>query len=180
MRITPDKTAALFIDYQEKLVPALFESDTFVKNSLILAKGLSALNIPIVVSEQYPKGLGTTVSALKEVESFSHALPKMTFSCIKTDELLDALRATGAKNIIVSGCEAHICVLQSVIDLLEKEFSVYLVADCITSRREYDKKYGIMRAEEEGAFITTYESILFELLVKAGGDVFKEISKLIK
>lgn len=180
MRILPEKTVALFIDYQERLIPAMSNPDGFVGCSAILAKGLMTLDIPIVVSEQYPKGLGTTVPHLKNLPGFPAGISKTTFSCFDTAEIENAIKETGAKNIIICGCEAHVCVLQTVIDFLSKGYNCILVTDCIDSRHKYDKEAGIERAKQEGAYVTTYEAILFELLREAKGDAFKAISALVK
>jgi nicotinamidase-related amidase len=105
---------------------------------------------------------------------------KVSFSCAGDEAILGKIKASGRKNIIVCGIEAHICVLQTVIDLIELGYKVILVEDCVGSRRESDRNVGIKRAVQEGAIPTTYEAILFELTRVAKTDAFKEISRLIK
>lgn len=180
MRAYADETAVLVIDYQEKLVPAMTDSRTFLERSVILLKGLIALDIPVIVTQQYTRGLGETVSEIQSIEGMPDAFDKLSFSCMKDEEIGSALERLNVKNVIVCGCEAHICVLQTVIDLIAEEYHVYMVTDCIASRKETDKQTAVMRAVQEGAFVTTSEAILFELLERAGSSVFKTVSALIK
>lgn len=180
MIIDKNKTCALFVDYQERLIPAMNRGSEFVETSAKLASGLIALNIPIVCSEQYPKGLGSTVSDLKDIEGFPLGIAKSSFSCMLEENLVSAIKETGAKNVILVGCETHVCVLQTAIDLLDIGYSVYLPVDCCTSRTEANHNVGIKRMEQEGVFVTSFESILFELLRTSGGDAFKTISNLVK
>lgn len=181
MRILADDTLALVIDFQERLVPAIRNATGLLRNTEILLKGLKILSVPMIVTQQYTKGIGMTVPALTEVlgNEFSY-LEKISFSCADDCNILERVAATGKKNIIICGIEAHICVLQTVIDLKEKGYHVILVEDCIGSRKENDQVIAVQRAMAEGAIITTYESILFELARIAGTDTFKEISKLIR
>ncbi len=180
MRIYSDETAVLVIDYQEKLVPAMENKLEFVHKSEILLKGLIQLGVPVIVTQQYTRGLGETVPELKSIDGMPDAFDKITFSCIKDDAIAEALERLNVKNVIVCGCEAHICVLQTIIDLIAEEYNVYMVTDCVASRKCFDKEGAVTRATQEGAYITTCEAILFELLERAGSDTFKVISKLIK
>lgn len=180
MRACADETAVLVVDYQEKLIPAMAEKEEFIRRTNILLQGLIALKVPVIVTQQYTKGLGETVFDIKSIKGMPEAFDKITFSCIKDDNILEALDDLGVDNVIVCGCEAHICVLQTVIDLIDEGYNVYLVSDCITSRKLPDKEAAIMRAVREGAYITSCEAILFELLEKAGSETFKLISGLIK
>ncbi len=181
MRILAEDTMALVIDFQEKLVPVMDRREELLHNTEILIKGLQALGIPMLVTQQYTKGIGRTVPVLADIfgEGFSYE-DKLTFSCAENETILDKLRATGKKNIIICGIEAHICVLQTIVDLIALGYQVILVEDCVGSRKDSDRQVGIKRAVMEGAFPTTYESILFELTRVAKTDVFKEISRLIK
>lgn len=180
MRIDPGRSAALLIDYQEKLIPAQYNGDLCVENTVKLATGLMALGIDIIASTQYSRGLGDTVAPIRDLPGYPAALDKKSFSCMGDEGIVSALKATGAKNIIVCGVETHICLLQTVIDLIEAGFTVYLVADCSTSRTEAAHLLGLERAKQEGAFITSLEAILFEILGSAGSEHFKTISNLIK
>ena len=180
MRIDKNRACGIFIDYQEKLVPAQYEKEAFVENSIKLAKGLIALEVPLIALEQYPKGLGGTVDELKSIPDFPLGMPKISFSCVLNEDIKNTIKLTGARQVIVCGCETHICVLQTVTDLIEMGMSVYLVEDCCTSRTLKNHNIGISRAKQEGAFITSCESVLFELLQISGGETFKTISNLIK
>ncbi len=181
MRILAEDTMALVIDFQEKLVPVISHQEELLHNTEILVKGLQVLGIPMVVTQQYTKGIGQTVPVLADIfgEDFSFE-DKLTFSCAQDETILSKIKAAGKKNIIVCGIEAHICVLQTIIDLIALGYHVIIVEDCVSSRRDYDCQAGIKRAIQEGAIPATYESILFELTRVAKTDVFKEISRLIK
>ena len=181
MRITPENTAVLVVDYQEKLLPAIHDVDALLERSQILLSGLQILDVPVVLTEQYAKGLGSTVQKIKDCLGENYKpFDKITFSVMGCDAVRDAFKALGRKNIIVCGTEAHICVLQSVIDLQAEGYQVYLVEDCIASRKPSDKETGIKRAMSEGALMTSAEAILFELTYISGTPVFKQISKLVK
>ena len=181
MRILAEDTMALVIDFQERLVPVIDNKDILIHNTEILIKGLQALKIPMMVTQQYTQGIGMTVPELSGLfgENFEY-LEKITFSCVENEEIITKIEAMGKKNIIVFGIEAHICVLQTVIDLISRGYNVILVEDCVGSRKESDRQVGIKRTICEGAIPTTYESILFELTRVAKTDVFKVISKLIR
>jgi len=180
MRIKANETMAIIIDYQEKLVPVMNEKEIFVENSAILINGLKSLEIPMIVSQQYTKGLGNTIAKISEAIGEYEPYDKITFSGAGNEAIMQAIKNMNAKNVIICGCEAHICVLQTAIDLLELGFNVIVVEDCIASRNEQDMFSALVRAEKEGALITTYEAILFELCERAGNYTFKYISKLIK
>lgn len=180
MRIKPCDTAFIVVDYQEKLVPIMFEKEKLIKNSKILIEGLKAHEIPFVVTEQYKKGLGETIYDIKESIGEFEAFDKTTFGCYDDENIKNKIDSFKRKNIIVFGIEAHICVLQTVIALRQEGYNVILVEDCISSRKALDKACALKRAEYEGAVITTYESLLFELTLTAKSPVFKKISALIK
>ena len=176
MRIEREHVAAIVVDYQEKLVPVMNDKDILLHNSCMLLEGLKALDVPMVITQQYTKGLGMTVQEIFDATGVTEYIDKISFTaydCVK-----EKLRAK--KFIIVCGIEAHICVLQTVIDLKEAGFVPVLVADCISSRKESDKQVALERARQEGAIVTTYESLLFELLKVAGTETSKKIQKLIR
>ncbi len=176
MRIEREHTAAVIVDYQEKLVPAMHEKETLIQKSCILLEGLKILDIPMVITQQYTKGLGMTVEAITEAAGTKEYIDKISFTafdCVKE-------KISAKKYIIVCGIESHICVLQTVIDLKAAGFIPVLVADCVGSRKEMDKQVALERARQEGAIVTTYESLLFELLQVAGTETSKKIQKLIR
>lgn len=179
MRIKLEETALLVVDIQERLLPAMEEKEQLFANCIKLLKGANVLKVPSIITQQYPKGLGATCKEILEELPEAKLFDKMKFSCI-TDEVLAEFNAIGRKNIIVCGIESHVCVLQTVIELVEKGFQPVLIADCISSRKNSDKIYAIERARAEGAMVTTYESLLFELIGSAAHQNFKDISKIIK
>ena len=176
MRIEREHTAAIVVDYQEKLVPVMSQKEQLIHNSEILLKGLKILDILMYITQQYTKGLGMTISEIQEAAETTEYIDKIAFTAY--DAAKWKLRAK--KYVIVCGIEAHICVLQTVIDLKAAGFVPVLVADCISSRKESDKQVAIERARKEGAIVTTYESLLFELLKVAGTDTSKQIQRFIK
>ena len=180
MRITTDNTAGLIIDIQERLFPFIHENEQLTRNSSILINGLKALEVPIIVTQQYTKGLGTTIPAIHETLGEYQYVEKIAFSCCDEPNFMTELERIGKKFIVISGIETHVCVLQTTIDLLENNYIPVVVQDCVSSRRINDKQIAIERMRKEGAIITTYESILFELLRYSGSEAFKAISKLVK
>ena len=181
MRIKKERTAALVIDAQERLLPAMTDAGVLEANMVKLLRGLRLLGVPLLTTEQYPKGLGKTVPAITEILAGSAApIEKVSFSCCQEPNFFSALTRLGRKTVILCGMEAHICVLQTVLDLEENGYLPVVVEDCIASRRPNDKAVALERMRKTGAIITTLESILFELTGAAGSDQFKQISKLIK
>lgn len=180
MRVKREETIALIIDVQEKLMPVMAESDALEERMNILIRGLRMLEVPMVVTQQYTKGLGPTIPSIRESVGSETYLEKLTFSCYDEDEIRRQIKESGCKNVLVFGIESHICVLQTCIDLKDAGYMPILVTDCISSRKSADKEGAILRAIGEGILMTTTEAILFELTGRAGTPVFKEISKLIK
>ncbi|MDR0827127.1 MAG: isochorismatase family protein [Desulfovibrio sp.] len=180
MRINAENTAAVAIDFQKRLLPVMHASEDLVRSARILLSGLNALNIPVIVSRQYPKGIGDTISEIKEVTTNAIPCEKLTFSCCGSETFNAALQKLGKKNILICGVEAHVCVLQTALDLLAAGYNVALVTDCIGSRKTHDRETGIKRAERDGALLVTYEQILFELLGASTAPAFKTISALLR
>lgn len=176
MRIERENTVALVIDYQEKLVPVMDEKERLIQNSSILLAGLKYLGVPMIVTQQYTKGLGITVQEIREAMESDDYIDKISFTAFNSvkEQIRDK------KFVIVCGIEAHICVLQTVIDLVEAGFVPVVVEDCLSSRKPNDKEVAIRRMLQEGAIVTTYESLLFELLKIAGTEESKRIQRLIK
>jgi nicotinamidase-related amidase len=180
MRILKDRTIALVIDFQERLFPFIYENEKLLKNVPILIEGLKALSMQIFVTEQYVKGLGPTVVPIAQALGDIRRIEKMSFSCCDEPRLMEGIAVTGKENVIIVGIESHVCVLQTVIDLIRNGYHPIVVEDCISSRRENDKRIAIERMKKEGAIMTTYESVLFELLRYSGTEQFKVISRLVK
>jgi nicotinamidase-related amidase len=180
MRIKKEDTIAVVIDVQSKLYPFISENEKLAANTVRLIKGLKAIGIEILVTVQYSKGLGETIEPLQEALGEFRHMEKMSFSCCGDNNFIEAVKKSGKKNVIICGIESHVCVLQTVIDLIEKGYKPVLIEDCVSSRSLNDKKFAVERMRQEGAIISTYESILFELLEVSGTETFKEISKIVK
>lgn len=180
MRILRENTIGLFIDIQDRLFPHMQEKEELEQNLVTLAAGLQTLEIPLLLIEQYTKGLGFTILPLKNVLSNYPAIEKTAFSCCDEPRFSEALDATGKKNVIISGIETHVCVLQTALDLLQEGYQPVVIEDCVSSRKPSDKRTAVERMRAEGVIISSLESVLFELTRYSGTDTFKAISKLVK
>ena len=180
MRFSMEYTAAIVVDYQEKLVPVMEGKEELIAASKVYLAGLKELGIPMIVTQQYTKGIGNTIPEIAECLGDFTAYDKNTFSICKNEEIYAAVKALGKKNILISGVEAHICVLQTAIDLKADGYNVFLVEDCIASRKKSNKENAVKRAMGEGIFITCGESVLYELLVNSANPHFKAVSKIVK
>lgn len=179
MLIKSERSALLVIDIQDKLAPAMNNIEGVVENTSTLIRAASRLEIPHLVSEQYPQGLGATIEPLAEL-SEEEAVAKLTFSCMKDDAYVAAFNALGRDQVVIVGIEAHVCVLQTAMDLLRRDVQVFVVADGTTSRSPDNHAMALHRLGGAGAEIVTTEMVLFEWLGQAGTSEFKDISKLIK
>lgn len=180
MRIRKQDTVALIIDVQERLHPFIHENDKLTNSLVRLVNGLKVLGIDIIVTEQYSKGLGHTIPQVSEALGDYEHIEKMSFSCCGSGEFCSTLDLKGKKYVIIAGIESHVCVLQTVLDIIAMNRIPVLVEDCVSSRNINDKQIAIERMRKEGAVITTYESILFELLEVSGTEEFKAISRIVK
>jgi len=178
--LKPQTTALLIIDIQERILPVINNYQRVVDNTLKLIKGFKVLSLPIYFTEQYPKGLGPTIQSIKEELADLKPFNKMSFSCSGAENLFDELNTKNLKQIVVCGIEAHVCVQQTVLDLIENGFQVNLASDAVSSRKEIDYSVALQRMQHHGAELTTTEAILFELLNVCGTPQFKEISKIVK
>jgi nicotinamidase-related amidase len=174
-------SALVIIDVQEKLCRAMDEKVLrhLVANAGILMDAAAELKIPTIVTEQYVKGLGETLPELKE-RSAAPAFEKMTFSCCGDAAFIEKMKSLGKKQVIIAGMECHVCVLQTVIELLDAGFIVHLVRDAVMSRRKDNWFVGLEAARDAGAVITSTEAALFQLLKVAGTEEFKKLSKLVR
>lgn len=180
MRILKEESAGLIVDIQERLFPHIYGHEEIEKNTQILIEGLKILEVPIIVTEQYKKGLGLTIPSISNVLENYESIEKMSFSCCDNENFEAELERVNKKNVIIAGIETHVCVLQTVVDLIEAGYQPVVVENCVSSRKQNDKIIAIERMKQEGAIITSYESILFELARVSGTDSFKAISKLVK
>lgn len=168
------------IDCQTKLMPAIKDTEELEKTVVKLAKGIKALDVPVVVTQQYTKGLGPTTDDICEALGEFEPIEKVTFSAMGTAEFVEAMKAAGRKIVIMTGTETHICVQQTTLELLEAGYNVYLVQDCVGSRKENDKNIACQRMAAAGAVVTTYEAVLYELLKGAKAEGFKAVSAIVK
>lgn len=180
MRILKEHSIAVFIDIQERLFPFIQDKDQLEQNLSTLLAGMKALEIPLLVTEQYTKGLGFTILPLKMELQGQEFIEKTSFSCCDEPGFITALNAAGKQNVILCGIETHVCVLQTVLDLLQAGYQPIVIEDCVSSRKLSDKRTAIERMRQEGAVISSLESILFELTRYSGNETFKTISKLVK
>jgi nicotinamidase-related amidase len=181
-KLNPKTTAFILIDIQEKFIPAMHKIEDVIRNANTLVKASEILDIPLIVTEQYPKGLGKTIDKIK-LHKKAQKIEKTHFSCFGCEEFstkLEELKKKGVTSLVLFGIEAHVCILKTALDALEKEFEVHVVADAITSRSKPDKRIANQRMMQSGVFFASTEIILFQLIDKAEGDEFKAISKLIK
>ncbi|SJM37609.1 Isochorismatase family protein [Psychrobacter pasteurii] len=181
-RIMRENTQAMIIDVQEKLTPHIYRHEEIIKKTLTLIQGLQLLDVPIVLNEQYKKGLGETLPEIMEVLDTSKAkiIEKVTFSACDNDETWNYLAQQNRISVLVFGVETHVCVMQTVLDLLDNGMQPVVIADATGSRDSYDRRQAIRRMRRAGAVITTTEAILFELCRSSKDPVFKSISQLIK
>jgi nicotinamidase-related amidase len=175
--LTADGAVLLLIDLQQRLVPVIHDSETVVARAVRLAEAARVLDVPVRATEQYPAGLGPTVPPLVAYPQV--VVSKTTFSAAGAPDF-SALLPAGVSEIIVAGCEAHVCVLQTVLDLLTAGHHVVLAADATGSRDPADRAAAIDRARQHGAEIVTSEMVLFEWLRDSQHPNFREVHKLLK
>ena len=175
-----EQTALLIIDVQERILGVMQEKERLMQNLNKLINGCGILNVPICYTEQYPKGLGETASELKEVLGENEAVQKMSFSCYGAEDLFEELKENGVSQVVAAGIESHVCVQQTVLDLLANGFQVNVPADAVSSRKVLDYETALKRMAANGAEVTSTESVLFELLEVCGTDEFKQVAKLVK
>ncbi len=177
--LTGENTVAVVVDYQERMVEVMQHKDSVTSEIVRILQGMEMLNVPVLATEQYPKGLGPTVSEVKSLLDFDKASEKMTFSCCGIDSFAETLQATGRKQVILMGVETHVCVLQTVLDLLANGYQVHVPIGATCSRKDENRDNAFARMQQAGAILTNTESVLFELMVEAGTETFKQVRKLI-
>jgi nicotinamidase-related amidase len=180
MRISKEECTGLIVDMQERLFPHMEGKDELLEKCLTLIEGLKILGVPLTYTEQYPKGLGPTLEPVREALSPLNGIEKAAFSCCDEPSFRQVMETSERKIWIIAGIEAHVCILQTVIDLLDNGHLPVVVADATSSRNRADQRVALERFRQEGARVTTCESILFELARVSGTPEFKLISKLVK
>lgn len=212
MRILLPESVGLVVDVQERLFPHMHERDALESRLLVLTRGLEALGVPLLVTQQYTKGLGETIPSLRHAFGWSQTsadtagssgvapgagagtaaptapdptdstpfIEKRAFSCCDEPGFSRALAALARPRVIVAGIEAHVCVLQTALDLQAGGYTAVVVTDCVSSRRASDRDVAFRRMQSEGVLLTTCESILFELARSSAAESFRAISRLVK
>ena len=170
----------VIIDVQERFRSAIFEFGKMATSVSRLAEAFSTLGIPVIVTEQNPEKLGKTIPEITNELGKFKPVGKMHFSCCGEKDFLKALRKTKAKDIVLCGLETHVCVLKTALDLMKSGRNVYLVCDAVSSRKAMDTEVAIKRLVHAGAILTTVESIIFQLIDKAGTEEFRKIFNIIK
>jgi nicotinamidase-related amidase len=177
--LSRSESRLLIVDMQEKILPVIDGYEAVTANCLKLIEAAKILNVPATATEQYPKGLGSTIAAI--ADRLPERPEKIEFSCLNClDWNASANDPEGRFKIVVAGIESHVCVLQTVLDLLSQGFRVFVAADAIGSRKPLDREIALQRMASSGAVITTTESVLFEWCERAGTPEFKEISRLVR
>jgi len=179
-RLTTDNALLVIVDMQEKLMAVMPRRDETVAGVKKMAAACRILNVPVVLTTQYTKALGPTLADVAEAAGNPEVPDKMTFSCCGSESFQHTLRKLRRSRIILCGVEAHVCVQQTVIDLMAAGHSVYVCVDAVCSRRDSDRDVAIERMRDCGAVITTVESAAFEMLRQAGTDKFKACLPLFK
>jgi nicotinamidase-related amidase len=176
-----ERAGLILIDVQEAFRPVIDRFDEVVANCGLLAEGFGVLGRPVLVSEQYPKGLGHTVPELAgRLPEGARLVEKVRFSACGVSAFDEAIAESGATSFVVAGIEAHVCVNQTVHDLLERGFQVQVAADAVSSRAPGNRDLGMAKMSAAGAGTTSAEMALFEMLEQAGSDEFKQISRLVR
>jgi nicotinamidase-related amidase len=179
--LNPESALLLIVDIQEKFAAALTEFDRIVDRTGILIQACSKLNVPILVSEQYPKGLGHTAGALKKLLPLNTPIfEKSAFGCGQDPDIYAYLSSLTRKQVMVCGLESHVCINQTVHHLLSHHYQTHLIQDAITSRHPRDHQTAIAKMQQSGAIPSSVEMALFELLGSAQHPCFKQVQALVK
>lgn len=180
MRCLKSDSLLLIIDVQERLLPAIQDGASLITRIQTLIRGAQILGLPMIVTEQYPKGLGCTVPEVRLALAGLEPFEKTSFSCCDQADFGSLLQREGKQTILLCGTESHVCVLQTALDLRALGFQVVVVVDCVGSRRIQDRDLAIERFRAEGILLSSCEAILFELCRVSGTEEFKAISRLVK
>lgn len=177
---TRENSAVLLIDYQERFVPVLKDNEETVKNIKLLLSGADIYGVPVYVSEQVPEKLGSTIQELKELVPKAKFFSKKTMSCCGQAGFVEELKNKKIKKVAVCGIEAHVCVLQTSLDLIHNGFQVHLASDAVTARLPHNKPIAIEKIKSTGGIISSVETVLFEMAYEAGTEEFKKLQQLFK
>lgn len=180
MFIDRRQSLLLIVDIQERLAPAIHQSGPLIASNALLLDAAGRLGVPVAASEQYVRGLGPTVAALQPLPADAWRFEKIHFSCTREPGFLERLAQYGRRQVLVTGTETHVCVLQTVLGLLDAGYTVFLIEDATSSRTPENRAAAIARMRDAGARIVTTEMVLFEWLERAGTDEFRALLPLIR
>ena len=172
-------TVLVIIDVQGKLANLMYAKQELFENLQKIIKGIQVLNIPVLWLEQYPKGMGPTIPEITDLLTDTEPIPKIEFSACKNERFNRALKDAGRKQVLLVGIEAHVCVYQTALDLIDSGYEVHVLIDCVSSRTQENKELALRKMRDCGIKQTSTEMALFELLKVAGTDQFKKIQKII-
>ncbi|MBI1205653.1 MAG: isochorismatase family protein [Azospirillum sp.] len=180
MLLDADRSLLVIIDLQERLLPAIHDRARVIANTRVLLQAAAALGVPVIATEQYPKGLGRTVAELLELLPAPPPIAKLHFACTGEPAFAAALAASGRDQIVLAGTEAHVCVLQTALGLRQLDRTCFVVADAVSSRTPDNAELGLKRMAANGVELVSTEMTLFEWMGRAGTPAFKAVSRLIK
>ena len=178
--LTKDSAFLVVVDVQEKLARAMHDKDSLIQSTVKMVQGAKILGLPILWTEQNPNGLGPTVPEVKELLTDLGPVTKLSFSCYGEERFKEKIDGLNRKQALVLGIESHVCVYQTVVDLIRHGYEVQVIADAVSSRTAANAAIGLDRCRLAGASITSTETALFEILQKAEGDQFKQMLKVVK
>lgn len=178
--VMADDAVLVLIDVQERLAAAMEHADRVVTGCILLSEVADVLGIPVIVTRQYPRGLGDVVPALEPVATRAQMVDKVTFDCLREPSFVAALEGTGRHQVVLAGMETHICVTQTALSLERQGYGVHVVADAVCSRRDDDRDVALSRLRAAGVVVTTAESVVYEALVRADTPVFRKVLEIVK
>ncbi len=177
MLINEKQSCLLVVDIQDKLVPAVHQHRQLVDNSKWLIEVAQIIGVPILTSEQYPRGLGGTIAEIDQLVPAEGKMEKVHFSCAADRSCLEKIQATERQQVVIIGMEAHVCVMQTALQLQMAGKQVFVVADAVASRNPVDKEYALQRMRQNGLQIVTREMVAFEWMEKSATETFRRISR---
>lgn len=178
--LSAERSLVLVVDIQDAFAKSIKDLDRVIERSSVLIKAARLLDVPVVVTEQYPQGLGETVAPLREALGETARLAKVTFSCLQDEAVVAAVRATGRSQLVLVGIETHVCIAQTALDALALGLTPYLVLDALASRRRPDAEAALTRLTRHGIAATTVEAAIMEMTRTAKHAAFKDIARLIR
>ncbi len=178
--LTTDKAILVVIDMQGKLAQSMYGKEQLFENVQKIIKGAQILGLPLLLTEQNPKGLGPTIPEIGDLVPGVRRIPKLSFSCCGDESFSKELSGLQRRQVLLSGIEAHVCLYQTTVDLVGSGYEVHVLADAVSSRTADNKAIGLQKMRDAGASITSVETALFELLRAAEGPAFKQIISIVK